>query len=276
MPQLSSHKDLKPVKLLGMGDPGTGKTGSLVELINSLPRFGIKRVIIHDFDDGLDILSFMVKPEKQELVFFDTFRDELKATQMGVDFRSASAFTGAMASLNNWKKKDEDLGSCRDWDKETLFVCDTITGLGDACIGFSKEIKKVEDDWRAIGEAMKQQDRYIQLMAAMKCHVIVFSHVRFMGGGGKKAIVDKHGQIEFKEVDSIADGQAYPSALGRQLPPNVGRHFNIKLEWKLVGKHRKVRTVPEDRMALKLPIKMSEEIAQETALVEVFKAYLER
>jgi hypothetical protein len=51
----------------------------------------------------------------------------------------------------------------------------------------------------------------------------------------------------------------------------ICRHFNYALEWKLVGKNRKIRTVPEDRLTLKCPIKMPEEMDQKTGLFELFK-----
>jgi len=276
-PTLRDHQENMLLKLLGMGDPGTGKTGSLAPLINELPRWGIERVVIHDFDDGLDILSAKVKPDKLDLVHYETMRDDLKATQVGVGYREATAWTRAMALLNNWETKSEKLGPPRDWGRETLFVCDTITGLGDACLGFAHMgPEKIEDHWRAVGAGMTHQSYYIQLLKAMRCHVIVFSHIRFMGGGGKTTIVDKHGQVSYKEVDSRVDGTAYPSALGQQLPPSIGRHFNCQLEWKLVGRSRKVCTIPDTRMALKIPFEVKDEMPIETALVDIFKAYLER
>ena len=64
------------------------------------------------------------------------------------------------------------------------------------------------------------------------------------------------------EVNSNVDGQAYPSALGKLLPTQIARHFNTMLEYKIVGKLRRIRTVPdlEGRMALKLPMPMPEEL----------------
>lgn len=276
-PTIRSHHSKELVRLLGLGDPGTGKTGSLPDLINNMAQFGIERVIIQDWDDGLDILLPHIKPEFQDKVYYETLRDELKPTQKGVDYRDATAFTRGMALMNNWKTKDYELGQAISWGKETLFVCDTLTGLGDACMAYaSVKLGHGDDRWKGTGAAMDKQGPYIQMLVTLKCHIIVYSHIRFMGGGGRTTVVDKHGQAAIKEVDSNLDGTGYPSALGRQLPTQIARHFNTVLEWKLVGKNRRIRTVPEDKINIKLPFNLKEELPQDTGLTEVFSQFLNR
>ena len=219
MPTLRKHDSFKLVKLLGLGDPGTGKTGSLAALINELPRWGIEQVVIQDWDNGLDILTSYVKPEKQDLVHFATLRDEMKATQTGAQPRHADAFRQGMGLLNNWVLGDEKLGPAVDWGSETLFVLDSITGMGDACMNHTRVHMNIDDDWKGTGAAMKLQDKFIQMLPALKCHVILFSHIRFMGGGGQQRITDKHGTTMIKEVDSNTEGKGFPSALGKYFLP---------------------------------------------------------
>lgn len=259
-----------------MGDPGSGKTGALASLIKERRKFNIERFVIMDWDDGLDILAALLDDEDKDAVVYETLRDELKATQKGVDIRTADAFTRGMALLNNWKTKDISIGPALGWGPETVLVNDTITGLGDACVNFAMVGEAGGDEWRATGIGMRLQDKLVQMLVALNCHILLNSHVRYMFGGGKKAEVDKHGQLSYKEVDSRIDGEAYPSALGRNLPPTLGRHFNTVLELKLVGKTRKIRTVPEGRMNLKLPFKMKDELPQETGMVEIFDKFLNR
>ena len=167
-PTLDMKKADTAIRILGMGDPGTGKTGSLAALINELPRWGIKRVIIQDWDNGLDILSAKVNPDKQSLVHYATLRDEMKATQEGVKVRENTALKRGMALMNNWKLEGEDLGNCNSWGLETLFVCDTLTGLGDACLNFAVDQLKINSHWKAVGEGMKIQGDYVQLLVALK------------------------------------------------------------------------------------------------------------
>ena len=59
MPKGSEHKSRKYVKLLYLGDSGTGKTGSLVSLVQA----GYKLRVI-DLDDGLDALTAHTAPKK--------------------------------------------------------------------------------------------------------------------------------------------------------------------------------------------------------------------
>ena len=260
-----------------MGDPGSGKTGSLPDLINNMEKFGIERCAILDFDDGLDILLPLIREDVKDKVFYETLLDELKATQEGVKVRTASAFTTAMGLLNNWKSGEVNLGPALGWGPETILVLDSITGMGDACMGFATEVLKMDDDWKATGEAMKRQGKLVQMTKALKCHVIIMSHIRFMGGGGTRTVVDKHGKKSTEEVNSRVDGDAYPSVLGKVLPPTVGRHFNTILEMKLVGKNRRLRTVPEERMNLKVPLlDLPDELPQETGLTTVFDKFLNR
>ncbi len=287
MPTLNNHALDHPVRILGMGDPGTGKTGSLANLINALPRWGIEQVIIQDWDDGLDILSFHVKPDKMQLVHYATLSDELKATQEGVKIRKVKAFPSGMGLMNNWQVGKEgepgyeNLGNANSWGKETIFICDTLTGLGDACMNYAIGTLNIDDDWKATGAAMKLQGKYVQLLRALNCHIILFSHVRFIGGGGQIVVQDQKqasaGVSSFKVVDSAEEGKAFPSALGRILPPTIGRHFNVQLEWCMKGTHRKISTVPrDDKMATKSPVKLQDYLSQETGLVDVFSAYLDR
>jgi len=277
MPTVRDHHALKIFKCMIMGDPGSGKTGALPDLINNMDRFKIERVAILDFDDGLDILLPLVKEEFYDRVFYETLVDELKATQDGVQVRTANAFTKAMGLLNNWKSPGVDLGRALEWGPETLLVLDSITGIGDACMGFVNVHLKMDDDWKATGEAMKRQGKLVQMTKSLGCHIIIMSHIRFMGGGGTRAVVDKHGQKSIEEVNSRVDGDAYPSCLGKVLPPTVGRHFNTILEVKLVGKNRRLRTVPEERMNLKVPLlNLPDELPQETGLTVVFDKFLNR
>jgi hypothetical protein len=284
------------IHLMGVGDSGGGKTGSLVEVCNNMDSLGFSKIVIQDWDDGLDVLKANVKPEVADRVYFETLRDEMKGAvpskqEIGgpIVRGEPTAWVTGMTLLNNWKvqaTKDAegnevypayDLGPANSWGPDTLFVTDTLTGMGDAAFNYVKHVDKRLDDWRAVGKAMGLQSVYAQMVVTLKCNVIVFAHIRYMGGGGKVAVEDKDhpGILQYKEVDSNVDGQGYPSALGRQLPTQIMRHFNFGLEWKLSGKKRKIRTVPEDRLVLKCPVKLPDEMDQVDGLYRLFKAVKE-
>lgn len=273
MPTLREHKGSSLAKIIGMGDPGTGKTGSLVEVVDRMDELGLKQIILADLDDGLDILSSRVKPENAAKVFYETFRDDYAAKPGGaqVDGGALSmAWPNFMQALAKWPGLDKDVTS---FGPDTLFVLDTITGAGDAAMNYARNVLKIDDNWRSVGEGMRLEDKLIQMLVSMKCHVLIFSHIRFMGGGGQKVVEDSSGSKFKQEVDSPTDGIGYPSVLGKQLPTQVCRHFNTVIEYKLVGKNRKIRTVPEDRISLKVPFQMKEELTQEHGLFEILKHY---
>ncbi len=270
--------------MIGVGNPSTGKTGSLCELANKMGDFGIERVIVADWDDGHEVLLKYLSPEAAQNVYIETFRDQLKPMVdgsppivVGSDASDMSglkmkmAFARGMQFMNNWKTKEYDLGRSLSWGPETLFVCDTLTGLGDAALNFAMAILK-KDNWSGHGEAMERQDKYTQMCMGLKCHFIMFSHIRFMGGGGQTLIIDKDGKHSHtKEVDSKVDGIAYPSALGQKLPPQIARHFNTQLSWELKGTKRVVLTQGSKQLPLKIPMDLPSELPQESALVTLFK-----
>lgn len=71
MPTLENYKAEKPIKMLVMGDTGTGKTGALASLANA----GYKLHIL-DYDNGLDILSTKVKPEFLKNIEYETLTEK--------------------------------------------------------------------------------------------------------------------------------------------------------------------------------------------------------
>ena len=241
-----------------------------------MPNLGIERVIVQDWDQGLDILSFLVDHKVSDRVYFETLKDTLKPTQDGPKVKEATAYRRGMALMNNWITGDEKLGPAVEWGRDTLFVVDSITGMGDAAMHFCTNVLNITDEWKATGEAMGHQAMYAKMLIALKCHLIVFSHIRFMGGGGRIEITSKDGNLKStKEVDSTVDGKQYPSVLGRLLPPQFGRHFNVQIKYHMIGSQRKIRTVPlDDKMALKVPFKVRDELPQETGLKEIFEAFI--
>jgi hypothetical protein len=287
MGRLSDRKKTRLLKMIGVGNPSTGKTGSLCEVANNMKDFGLEKLVVLDWDDGAEVLLKHISPEAAKEVYVETFRDQLKPQVdggapivLGSDvgnldgLKMKMAWARGMQMMNRWKTKDYDLGKALDWGPETLFVCDTLTGLGDAGLNFAMAILE-KDGWSGTGTAMDFQDKFTQMCQSMKCHFIMFCHIRFMGGGGQTLIIDKDGKHQHtKEVDSNVDGTAYPSALGRKLPPQIARHFNTQLSWELKGKKRVVLTKGSEQLPLKIPMDLPSELPQETALVRVFKELL--
>jgi len=277
MPTLRSREKDKIFRALGIGDSGTGKTGSLVPVINNMEELGLKRVIIADFDNGLDVLASFVKPEVSDKVFFETFRDELRTDMdLGAVMKTEAALEACWSKLVRYMSNWPEVGSINALGADTLFVADSLTGLGDIDINYVRAFgeKGKRDSWTSIGAAMALQDKFVQLCIALNCHFILFSHIRYMGGGGKKIVEDKHGSKYQTQVDSADDGNAYPSALGRILPTTIGRHFNTMIGYRMLGSRRVIRTKAEDRFGFKVPFDVPSELPQETGLYILMKGFL--
>ena len=135
MPSLSKHQSNDYVKLLLLGDAKSGKTGSLVSLVEA----GYKLRIL-DFDNLLDILAKLISeqcPDKLDNVEFRSLRDVSKMTSSGPVIQKATAFIEGTKMLDRWKYKDDsgdeiDLGIPSDWGPDCILVIDSLSRLCDA------------------------------------------------------------------------------------------------------------------------------------------------
>ncbi|KKK98315.1 hypothetical protein LCGC14_2644000, partial [marine sediment metagenome] len=76
MPQGTKHQSHNVTKLLNIGDSGAGKTSALACLADAGYR-----LIIADFDNGLDILIKIIKKKNAkalENLYYETFTDEMQ------------------------------------------------------------------------------------------------------------------------------------------------------------------------------------------------------
>jgi len=81
MAKLSEHQSGEFVKLLFIGDSGTGKTGAMTSLVKE--GYNLR---ILDLDNGLDALRQHILsecPNKIDNVEFITLRDKIRAGQSG-------------------------------------------------------------------------------------------------------------------------------------------------------------------------------------------------
>lgn len=263
MPALSEHHSSKLVKLMYIGDSGTGKTGSLESLVAD----GYK-VRILDFDNGVDILkAYVMKkcPDKIGNVSYITERDKMKVAptakyggQAGpVVAGTAKAFTNGL----KWMEKWEDGSDPSQWGEEYIFVLDSFSAFGKAAYAWAYGLNPSAKDPRQWFFAAQQglEDTLALLTSeAFHANVIIISHVNYR---------------------EAADGttKGYANAIGSALGPIIPRYFNtlVLAESKLVGKdvRRKIRTVPTAMIDLKNPadFKLEPELPLETGMAEIFR-----
>lgn len=259
MPSLTAHKESKSIKLLLIGDSGSGKTGALA----SLAKAGYN-IRILDFDNGLDILANLLKsdPEAEKRVTFQTLTDKLKAVN-GIMLPSGvpTAFTRAMNLLTNWKTPEEDLGNVATWDQNTVLVIDSLTFMSEAAFRLSEVTGNYKDPRQTYGEAQDRVESCLGYLYSdeVKCHVIVNSHIAYI-----------------EAAPNITKG--YPSSVGKALSPTIPRYFNTVLQSRLVGvgtnAKRVIASVPNGIIDLKTPLPVGDlpaELPIETGLATFFE-----
>ena len=287
MPKATHHQSQQTTKLLNLARPGAGKTGALACLVKAGYR-----LIIVDFDNGLDILIEVLKddPKALDRLYFETFTDKLQAitgmvsagkgktvkiTQI-VTKGAPTAWTDAMLGLTRWKFPDGeggeyDLGNISEWGTDTVVVIDSLGLAGVAAFRFFRQLAghqlDLHPDRGDYGKAMDALEGMLQLLYsdAVKCHVIVNTH--------------------FTLVKDEATGMTtgLPRALGSKLPPHVGGYFNTIIGTEAQGTGSAVRriinTQPQGLVEMKIPLLpkvLPATLPIETGLLTIFKTLQSR
>ena len=252
MPSLENHPVSKRTKLLLCGDSGSGKTAALASLANA----GYK-LRIFDFDDGLDVLSALVKPDKMQNVHYVTLKDHRT---------NAGAFRNFVNMLENWKEDGgASLGGVNSWGEDVVVAIDTITFMGQAALhdSLKRAGKKLTDqpsqpDW---GDAMRNVEGMIDYLTSdnVKCNLVCTAHLQYYeDGNGVRA-------------------KQYPNIIGNKLAPKMGRYFNsvVRIDVKGSGTNvnRVFRTASDTKMDLKVarvdvPVEVDADLAKLFAMVQ--------
>jgi hypothetical protein len=249
MPTLDTHQSSQYTKVILIGDSGTGKTGSLVSLLEAGYHFKIL-----DLDNGLDSLVHYARercPDKLANVEFETIRDEYRSTKAGPMIRGQpTAFVSALDPLTRWSEIE---------DPNTIFVLDSFSAFGRAAFEWAKGMNPMAKDprqWYFSAQQGLESTLAMLTGEQFKMNVILISHVNY------KEIVE--GQFK-----------GYPNAVGSALGPTVAKYFNTLLLAETSGSgtnvKRKIKTMPTGVIDLKCPNPAVEkELPLETALATIF------
>lgn len=247
MPTLDQHVSSEYVKLIYIGDSGTGKTGSLVSLLQA--GYSLR---ILDMDNGLDSLVQYGKLAGCDLskVEYTTFRDEYRSTPAGPMIKgSAKAFTGALDQLTKWAEIE---------DSNSFLVLDTLSSFGRAAYAWARGMNPTSKDprqWYGASQAAVEDTLALLTGPNFKQNVIVMSHVNY------------------KElVEGVNKG--YVNAIGTALGPKIPMYFNSMILAEASGSGRNVRrrikTLPTGVIDLKMPNpKVDAELPLETGLATI-------
>lgn len=264
MPSLDQHSSSDIIKMILIGDSGTGKTGSLVSLVKA----GYKLRIM-DFDGLLRVLVEQIKvqcPDKMKNVNYISFADELKASDAGpIPKGIPKAFNNAMRALEKW----EDLGDPGEWGPDCVLVIDTFTRVSDCALRWGETMTPKGSSGKSDGRAgfYTAQQAIIELMTALnaesfKTNVILIAHVAYQDRGD--------GNI-----------RGFPRAVGKAINTEIPGFFEHILVAERSGTGgnsvRTIKAVTNGMVETKSPIlHLHPELAQpmelNTALAKYFKA----
>lgn len=235
MGKLSGHSSQEATKLLLCGVSGSGKTRSLLSLIDN-PDY---QVIIHDFDNGLDELVKLASKEGLERTVYKSYRDDPQATR-------PSAWKEFEAALyDGWKEDDGTaVPKAKDLPANAVIVVDTWSFACDAVMNMAryeagswgKPVPSSQPTW---GQAIDKAQNVMSFLTgpAVNCSVIFLSHLQ-------------------PSVDEVTGKESwYPIDVTRKSSTKVGGFFNhvFRIEKVLTKEGTKfsIRTRPDHKMGNK-------------------------
>lgn len=256
----SLPNEAKAVRALYIGDSGTGKTGSLISLLQA--GYNIRML---DLDNNSDSLVQLCRHHDAKLLDqldIISVRDKFRASQLtGLEVDGQpKAWVNALKYLNKW----DDETSIKDWDSKTIFVLDTLTSAGRAAFHWAKGMNPSSKDprqWYAAGQDSLKTMLELLTSPEFKCHILVLSHIDLV-----------------ERDDGTTKG--YASSLGKALGPQIAKVFPtlIMAESKGSGTNikRTITTKPTHLVDLKnpVPFKMEERYPLETGMASIFTALL--
>jgi len=264
MPSAADHKSSTFVKLLYIGDSGTGKTTSLASLVEAGYHL---RVL--DFDNLLDPLIQMVRrsaPARLDAIQYMSFRDKFRTTPNGPIIDGVpTAYIGSMKAIDLW----EDGSTPSEWGSKHILVIDSLTTmarssywwakglLGAATFAEGVPIRGVrpEQFYHTAQQALMNTVAYITA-ESLATNVIVIAHVKY---------IERDGQTK-----------GFPVAVGNAISPEIPTYFRSVALATKSGTRRTIRTRSTSMIDLKNPrsFDMADEFDMEDGLARFFKAAL--
>ena len=258
MPILEPPSSTTIIKLLLLGDSGTGKTGALASLVKE----GYHLHVL-DFDNKIagGILPIVVQRDCPEFighVDFEPLRDRFKPSSMGpIPDGVPTAFTKGLALLDKWS----DGSLPREWGPKHVLVVDSLTFCGDAAFNWARSMNpgsKEQRQWYQTAQNVVEP--LISMITADSFHtnVIVTTHV---------------------DWQSRPDGtmKGFPTSIGSALNSTIPAYFeNMALTHIASGK-RIIQTTPTALVDLKnpAPFRMLPTLPIETGLATFFRTLKE-
>lgn len=250
----------KPVRALYIGDSGSGKTGSLISLLQA--GYTIRMLDMDNNSDSLVQQCMKEDPKLLDSLDIISIRDKFRASQLtGLEVSGQpKAYVDMLKFLNKW----DDGSSLADWDSKTIFVLDTLTSAGRAALHWARGMNPTAKDGRQwYAQAGDSLQTLLEFLTSpdFACHVIVLSHI------------DIH-----EREDGSSKG--YASSIGKALGPKIAKVFPtlIMAETKILGTKvtRTITTAPTALVDLKNPVphKLEARYPLESGMATIFEKLL--
>jgi hypothetical protein len=286
MPSLADMPEAPLIKMMYAGVSGTGKTGSLV----SLAQAGYRLWVLDMDKEGIQVLrnvclfdpkTKLARPGGQQLlsrIQYQALTDKIRPIN-GIPTVTGSpeAFKSIGKHLADWNG-DKSVPPIDKWTDRDILVLDSLTGTGDSAMRYTQlkagrlNQRPYLEDW---GQAIAYLEQLVEMLTDpyIPCHVIIITHVKYVGGGG----ADPGGGAENDDMGEVGlPIKGFPNALGKQLPATIGRFFNTIVLADTVGEgaaqRRKIFTTPRNRVDLKTvnPAKTKSEYELDSGLAALF------
>lgn len=260
MPSLS---DAPPefVKIMLIGDSGTGKTGSLISLLEAGYR-----IHVIDLDNGLKFVANYLRAKRPDLLSAIDYvhcRDKFKMQGQEMKFiPPAKAFQQAAKLLDKW----EDGSDPSTWGPDHVLVIDSLTYLGQAALNQAYTIMPTSKS------GAKPDGKQIYGMAGEAMMNIMMG---VMGENfGTNVILMSH--ISYRELDGGVT-RGLPTTIGIAASEKAPGLFNdmFLVEKKGQGDttRRVIRSVPNPMIDAKTSaLDLPKELPLETGMATIFKA----
>lgn len=258
MPSLTEHPRTSIVRLINIGESGTGKTGALASLAKASYRLWIL-----DFDNGLDILAAALADDKEALarVTYETLEDPVSMTNGVPRLKPPmTAWKSAGITLEKW--------GANSFTSSDIVVIDTLTSMSSAAfnealvLGGRLNQRPQQNDYGWMADSVLL---FIDAISGSNApfNLIVNTHVRYLANDADAEIL-----------------RGLPNAKGQQISKDIGKFFNTVVLSRTKGSgpaaKRVISTQPQGIIEVKTsnPFGVKPEYGIETGLAELFRDIL--
>ena len=301
MPSVVSSK-IPSVKLIMLGEQGSGKTGATVSLICA----GYQ-VRVLDIDQGQQTLINLLTNENYP--YAKIIRDKginlataynyipidcpmVSRSMEGKEMygkvlipASGNSFSRAIAAIDSWKDKELnlDFGSVNTWDENCVLIIDSLSTLGDYALflvqamngrlGAAPTEKTNRMDINSASDQLKRLMLWLHA-DSVRCNVVLITHIKWVEDSYQKALINQDGrQDQAKTLVPFG----CPMTIGTAFASTVGKYtnniFNVKKTGSGGNISRKIYTVGLDGIVAKSATFLKESYPQDTGLAAIFSAF---